>query len=151
MLPKNPLTLIEHDSIKEIEKAYTAEYVMKADGNLIGFYSVKSNMIHTLSKNVMWRYVFEHEYAHYGQRSSFRMKYNITIGQHITTLFGVGLGVLLGGLGIGIFLQNIITVVLALVAGIVLLTLAGLCASFCLSLENEASQIARREMELKGA
>ena len=140
--------LVVHTTLRSLHERYRQEYGLevKSGSGLLGFYGFKSNTIHLLADELLHRFLWAHEYAHYTQRRSFKMKY-------VTLLARYAVRLILGGIALFLFsfafmlIPSITLFVGALAVGVIMLFLGGSVDSLNMRLEIEAYRTAQQQME----
>ena len=141
--------LVVHTTLRSLHERYRQEYGLevKSSSGLLGFYSIKSNTIHLLADELLHRYLWAHEYVHYTQRRSFKMKYVTMFARYAERFVYGSIALILLSLGSVLIIPNLMIVVSGLVVGFVVFCLGALVDSFNMRLEIEAYKTAQQQME----
>lgn len=133
--------VVVHDSPSEIVAAHEAEYRVKGGHGILGFYGVKSNTIHLLSEKVVQKCLWEHEYAHYQQRNTWKMRYVVAVCPYQDSFVYWGIIIAIVGASISILLlSSPFLLVASVFTGIGVAGLSALADYFNLKMEKEAME-----------
>ena len=140
--------LVVHTTLRSLHERYRQEYGLevKSGSGLLGFYGFKSNTIHLLADGLLHRFLWAHEYVHYTQRRSFKMKYVTLLARYAVRLVLGGIVLFLLSF-VFLLIPSIILSVGVFVAGVIMLSLGGSVGFINMYVEIETDKTAQQQME----